>query len=389
MIAPLFDTVLVANRGEIAVRVICTLRRLGIRSVAVYSDADDDARHVREADLAVRLGPAPARESYLDIDAVVRAAVDTGAQAVHPGYGFLSENADFARALEAAGVVFVGPSVASLDAMADKIRAKETVSARGVPVVPGIADPTLTDEQILAEAERVGFPLLIKPSAGGGGKGMVAVHAADELPAALASARRTARSAFGDDTLLLERLITAPRHIEVQVFADTHGHTVHLGERECSLQRRHQKVIEEAPAPLLTGLAHGAELRERLGKAAVDAAESVGYVGAGTVEFLVSDENPDEFFFIEMNTRLQVEHPVSEEVVRVRGEDLDFVELQLRIAAGQALGFAQQDVTLEGAAVEARVYAEDPANGFLPDAGPVLLWEPPQGEGVRVDTLLF
>ena len=349
---PLFDTVLVANRGEIAVRVIRTLRRLGIRSVAVYSDADADARHVREADTAVRLGPAPARESYLDIDAVVDAARRTGAQAVHPGYGFLSENADFARALEAAGIVFVGPPVGSLDAMADKIRAKETVAAYDVPVVPGIQDPTLTDEQITTEAEHVGFPLLIKPSAGGGGKGMVAVRAAEELPGALASARRTARSAFGDDTLLLERLITAPRHIEVQVFADAHGATVHLGERECSLQRRHQKVIEEAPAPLLTGLAHGAELRERLGRAAVDAAVSVGYRGAGTVEFLVSDENPDEFFFMEMNTRLQVEHPVSEEVVRVRGRRLDFVELQLRIAAGEPLGFAQADVSLDGAQPE-------------------------------------
>ena len=386
---PLFDTVLVANRGEIAVRVIRTLRRLGIRSVAVHSDADADARHVREADTAVRLGPAPARESYLDIDAVVDAARRTGAQAVHPGYGFLSENADFARALEAAGIVFVGPPVGSLDAMADKIRAKETVAAYDVPVVPGIQDPTLTDAQITAEAEHVGFPLLIKPSAGGGGKGMVAVRAAEELPGALASARRTARSAFGDDTLLLERLITAPRHVEVQVFADAHGATVHLGERECSLQRRHQKVIEEAPAPLLTGLAHGAELRERLGRAAVDAAVSVGYRGAGTVEFLVSDENPDEFFFMEMNTRLQVEHPVSEEVVRVRGQRLDFVELQLRIAAGEPLGFAQEDVTLDGAAVEARVYAEDPANGFLPSTGPVLRWREPAGEGVRVDTLLL
>ncbi|MCV7578287.1 acetyl/propionyl-CoA carboxylase subunit alpha [Micrococcus luteus] len=386
---PLFDTVLVANRGEIAVRVIRTLRRLGIRSVAVHSDADADARHVREADTAVRLGPAPARESYLDIGAVVDAARRTGAQAVHPGYGFLSENADFARALEAAGIVFVGPPVGSLDAMADKIRAKETVAAYDVPVVPGIQDPTLTDAQITAEAERVGFPLLIKPSAGGGGKGMVAVRAAEELPGALASARRTARSAFGDDTLLLERLITAPRHVEVQVFADAHGATVHLGERECSLQRRHQKVIEEAPAPLLTGLAHGAELRERLGRAAVDAAVSVGYRGAGTVEFLVSDENPDEFFFMEMNTRLQVEHPVSEEVVRVRGQRLDFVELQLRIAAGEPLGFAQEDVSLDGAAVEARVYAEDPANGFLPSTGPVLRWREPAGEGVRVDTLLL
>ena len=390
MTAPLFDTVLVANRGEIAVRVIRTLRRLGIRSAAVYSDADAGARHVREADVAVRLGPAPARESYLDIDAVVRAAVDCGARAVHPGYGFLSENADFARALEAAGIVFVGPPVASLDAMADKIRAKETVAAHRVPVVPGIQDPSLSDEQIAAEAERVGYPLLIKPSAGGGGKGMVAVHAAAELAAGLASARRTARSAFGDDTLLLERLITAPRHIEVQVFADAHGTTVHLGERECSLQRRHQKVVEEAPAPLLTAQPDGgAALRARLGAAAVDAARSVGYRGAGTVEFLVSDERPDEFFFMEMNTRLQVEHPVSEEVVRVHGEPVDFVELQLRVAAGEPLGFTQEAVTLEGAAVEARVYAEDPANGFLPATGQVLRWREPAGEGVRVDTLLL
>ncbi|WIK82475.1 biotin carboxylase N-terminal domain-containing protein [Micrococcus lylae] len=384
----LFDTVLVANRGEIAVRVITTLQRLGIRAVAVYSDADADAAHVRLADEAVRLGPAPARESYLDIDAVVAACRATGAQAVHPGYGFLSENADFARALDAAGVVFIGPPVSSLDAMADKIRAKETVSAYGVPVVPGIADPTLTDEQIIARVDEVGFPLLIKPSAGGGGKGMFAVHSKHELPGALASARRTASNAFGDDTLLLERLITSPRHIEVQVFADSLGTTVHLAERECSLQRRHQKVIEEAPAPLLTAHADGEALRARLGDAAVQAATSVGYVGAGTVEFLVSDDNPDEFFFMEMNTRLQVEHPVSEEVVRVRGEQQDFVELQVRVAAGEPLGFVQEDVTVEGAAVEARVYAEDPANGFLPSTGQVLTFVAPQGEGVRVDSLM-
>ena len=376
---PLFDTVLVANRGEIAVRVIRTLRRLGIRSVAVHSDADADARHVREADTAVRLGPAPARESYLDIDAVVDAARRTGAQAVHPGYGFLSENADFARALDAAGIVFVGPPVASLDAMADKIRAKETVAAYDVPVVPGIQDPTLTDEQITAEAERVGFPLLIKPSAGGGGKGMVAVRAAEELPGALASARRTARSAFGDDTLLLERLITAPRHIEVQVFADAHGATVHLGERECSLQRRHQKVIEEAPAPLLTGLAHGAELRERLGRAAVDAAVSVGYRGAGTVEFLVSDENPDEFFFMEMNTRLQVEHPVSEEITGI-----DLVREQFRLARGEALGYT--DPQPRGHSIEFRLNGEDPGRNFLPAPGRLTTFRMPSGPGVRVDS---
>ena len=265
-------TVLIANRGEIAVRIARVARDLGIKSIAIYSEADAGALHTQVADEAYALPGNTAADTYMNVPALLDIAVRAGADAIHPGYGFLSENADFARALDAAGIVFVGPPVASLDAMADKIRAKETVAAYDVPVVPGIQDPTLTDAQITAEAEHVGFPLLIKPSAGGGGKGMVAVRAAEELPGALASARRTARSAFGDDTLLLERLITAPRHIEVQVFADAHGATVHLGERECSLQRRHQKVIEEAPAPLLTGLAHGAELRERLGRAAVDAA---------------------------------------------------------------------------------------------------------------------
>ncbi|MFJ2517898.1 biotin carboxylase N-terminal domain-containing protein [Cellulosimicrobium cellulans] len=360
-----FRTVLVANRGEIACRVIGTLRRLGVRSVAVFSDADGGARHVREADVAVRLGPAPAAQSYLDVDAVVAAAVATGADAVHPGYGFLSENPALARACERAGIAFVGPGVDALEAMADKLAAKSIVGARGVPVVPGAGEAGMSDDDLVAVAGAVGFPLLVKPSAGGGGKGMVVVRAADDLPGALASARRVAASSFGDDTLLLERLVEAPRHIEVQVLADTHGTVVHLGERECSLQRRHQKVVEEAPSPLLT-----AEQRARMGEAACEVARSVGYVGAGTVEFLVPAGSPDEFFFIEMNTRLQVEHPVTEMVT-----GLDLVELQLRVASGAPLGIAQDDVVLRGHAVEARLYAESPERGFLPATGSVLVYD--------------
>ncbi len=366
----MFQTVLVANRGEIAVRVIRTLRELGIRSVAVYSDADAAARHVTEADDAVRIGPAPARESYLNIDAVVAAAVATGAQAVHPGYGFLSENAEFAAALAEAGIVFIGPPVSAIATMGDKIAAKATVSAFGVPVVPGIARPGLSDAELIEAAAEIGYPVLVKPSAGGGGKGMRLVEDPAELPAALAGARREAGAAFGDDTLFLERFVLRPRHIEVQVLADTHGNVIHLGERECSLQRRHQKVIEEAPSPLLD-----APTRARIGAAACDTARSVDYVGAGTVEFIVSADAPDEFFFMEMNTRLQVEHPVTELVT-----GLDLVAWQLRIAAGAALSIAQDDVTTTGHAIEARVYAEDPANGFLPTGGPVLaLGEPAPG----------
>jgi acetyl-CoA/propionyl-CoA carboxylase biotin carboxyl carrier protein len=383
-----FDTVLVANRGEIACRVIRTLRRLGINSVAVYSEADADARHVKEADIAVCIGAAAAADSYLKIDAVVEACHRTGAQAVHPGYGFLSENVDFARALQEAGIAFIGPDVDSINVMGDKIRSKNHVVAHGVPVVPGIAEPGLSNEQLVAAAKDVGFPLLIKPSAGGGGKGMHAVERVEDLPAALETARRVAKSSFGDDTLFLERLVRSPRHIEVQILADRHGNTIHLGERECSLQRRHQKVIEEAPAPLLQGLANGTDIRARIGAAAVDAARSVNYVGAGTVEFLVSDEAPDEFFFMEMNTRLQVEHPVTEEVVRVNGERLDLVEWQVRIAAGEVLTVAQADVALEGHAIEARVYAEDPSHGFLPSIGRLVRIDEPSGPGIRVDSSL-
>ncbi|WP_251152046.1 biotin carboxylase N-terminal domain-containing protein [Cellulosimicrobium sp. Marseille-Q4280] len=360
-----FGTVLVANRGEIACRVIGTLRRLGVRSVAVFSDADAGARHVREADVAVRLGPAPAARSYLDVEAVLAAAVATGADAIHPGYGFLSENPALATACGRAGIAFVGPGVDALETMADKLAAKSVVAARGVPVVPGAGEPGMPDDALLAAAPGVGFPLLVKPSAGGGGKGMVVVRSAADLPGALASARRVATSSFGDDTLLLERLVEAPRHVEVQVLADTHGNVIHLGERECSLQRRHQKVVEEAPSPLLS-----AAERARMGEAACEVARSVGYVGAGTVEFLVPAASPDEFFFIEMNTRLQVEHPVTEMVT-----GLDLVELQLRVAAGEPLPLAQDDVVLRGHAVEARVYAESPARGFLPATGTVLAYD--------------
>src|SRR5246127_486338 len=372
-----FDTVLVANRGEIAVRVIRTLKAMGIRSVAVYSDADANALHVAEADLAVAIGPAPARDSYLNIPAVVDAAVRTRAQAVHPGYGFLSENADFAAALQSGGVTFIGPPVGAIQTMGDKIAAKGTVSAFGVPVVPGIARPGLSDEELIAAAEEIGYPVLVKPSAGGGGKGMRMVEQSADLPAALVSARRESAAAFGDDTLFLERFVLRPRHIEVQVLADTYGNVVHLGEGECSLQRRHQKVIEEAPSPLLD-----AATRARIGAAACDTARSVDYTGAGTVEFIVSAERPNEFFFMEMNTRLQVEHPVTE---MVTGWDL--VEWQVRIAAGEKLPVGQHDITLEGHAIEARVYAEDASRGFLPTGGPVLqVVEPVEIPGVRVDS---
>jgi len=378
MTMPIFDTVLVANRGEIACRVIRTLRELGIRSVAVYSDADRGALHVSEADVAVRIGPASPRVSYLNIAAIVDAAKQSGAEAVHPGYGFLSENSDLATACAEAGIVFVGPGVDALALMGDKIRAKEHVSSAGVPVIQGISSPGLNDAELHAAAVSMGFPILIKPSAGGGGKGMEPVFEESGLEDGLATARRVASSAFGDDTLLLERLITSPRHIEIQLLADSHGNVIHLGERECSLQRRHQKVIEESPSPLLSP-----ETRARIGEAACTVARSVNYVGAGTVEFLVSDDAPDEFFFMEMNTRLQVEHPVTELVTGV-----DLVAWQLRVAAGETLTISQDDIRLTGHAIEARVYAEDPEQGFLPSTGTVISLREAQGEGIRVDSSL-
>ncbi|SDH99247.1 acetyl/propionyl/methylcrotonyl-CoA carboxylase subunit alpha [Agrococcus jejuensis] len=365
--------VLIANRGEIAVRIVRTLDRLGIASVAVYSDADAGAPHVRAAGESVRLGPADARQSYLAIDRVIAAARETGADAIHPGYGFLAESAAFARACADAGIVFIGPTPEAIDTMGDKIRARAAVEARGVATVPGIAEPGLDDAALVAGAERVGYPVLVKPSAGGGGKGMHRVDDPADLPAALAQARREAAAAFGDDTLFVERFVANPRHVEVQVLADEHGHVIHLGERECSLQRRHQKVIEEAPSPLLTP-----EQRAAIGEAACETARSVGYVGAGTVEFIVSGDRPDEPFFMEMNTRLQVEHPVTEAVTGI-----DLVEQQLRVAAGEPLAIRQEHVRLDGHAIEARVYAEDPAAGFLPTGGEVLVLQWPVA--TRVD----
>ncbi|MCX4860041.1 acetyl/propionyl/methylcrotonyl-CoA carboxylase subunit alpha [Streptomyces canus] len=367
----MFDTVLVANRGEIAVRVIRTLRAMGVRSVAVFSDADADARHVREADTAVRLGPAPASESYLSVERLLEAAARTGAQAVHPGYGFLAENASFARACADAGLVFIGPTADSIALMGDKIRAKETVEAAGVPVVPGGRDPDL------AEAARaLGAPVLLKPSAGGGGKGMRLVRDLTALEEEIAAARREARASFGDDTLLVERWVDRPRHIEIQVLADGHGNVIHLGERECSLQRRHQKIIEEAPSVLLDE-----GTRASMGKAAVEAARSCGYRGAGTVEFIVPGDDPSSYYFMEMNTRLQVEHPVTELIT-----GLDLVEWQLRVAAGERLPCGQDGITLTGHAIEARICAEVPSKGFLPSGGTVLRLHEPQGDGVRTDS---
>ncbi|MFF9867934.1 acetyl-CoA carboxylase biotin carboxylase subunit [Streptomyces sp. NPDC013953] len=372
----MFDTVLVANRGEIAVRVIRTLRALGIRSVAVFSDADADARHVREADTAVRIGPPAAAESYLRVDRLLEAARRTGAQAVHPGYGFLAENAAFARACTDAGLVFIGPPAEAIALMGDKIRAKETVRAAGVPVVPGSSGSGLTDDELAAAAREIGMPVLLKPSAGGGGKGMRLTRVESALLDEIAAARREARASFGDDTLLVERWIDRPRHIEIQVLADGHGNVVHLGERECSLQRRHQKIIEEAPSVLLDEATRAA-----MGEAAVQAARSCGYRGAGTVEFIVPGGDPSSYYFMEMNTRLQVEHPVTELVTGI-----DLVEWQLRVAAGEPLGFAQDDIRLTGHSVEARICAEDPSRGFLPSGGTVLALDEPQGEGVRTDS---
>ncbi|MGW3078434.1 MULTISPECIES: ATP-binding protein [unclassified Kitasatospora] len=394
----MFDTVLVANRGEIALRVIRTLRRLGVRSVAVFSDADADAPHVREADVAVRLGPADrsdssATETYLRTDQILAAARRTGAQAVHPGYGFLAENPGFARACADAGLVFIGPPPGAVELMGDKINAKEAVRAAGVPVVPGSQATAPTDEELVAAADEIGYPVLLKPSAGGGGKGMRLVRDSADLPTEIAAARRVARTAFGDDTLLLERWVDRPRHIEVQVLADAHGTTVHLGERECSLQRRHQKLIEEAPSVLLN-----AETRAAMGAAAVRAAESCGYTGAGTVEFIVPGIDPDapasaaegvrDFFFMEMNTRLQVEHPVTELAVAVGADAdrLDLVEWQVRVAAGEALSFTQSDISFLGHAIEARICAEDPERDFLPTGGRILALDEPRGEGIRVDS---
>lgn len=372
-----FSKVLVANRGEIAVRVIRACREAGLATVAVHSEADARALHARLADVSTPIGPAAARQSYLSIDNILDAARRTGADAIHPGYGFLSENADFAAAVRDAGLVFIGPSPEAIRAMGDKAAARAAMQAAGVPVVPGYQGSdgrAPSDAELTAAAPSIGYPLLVKASAGGGGRGMRVVEQPGELPAALAAARREALHAFGSDTLLLERYVPKAHHIEFQIFGDGHGAVVHLLERECSAQRRHQKVVEESPSPLLDD-----ELRERMGAAAVSAARAAGYSNAGTVEFIV-DPATREFFFLEMNTRLQVEHPVTESVT-----GLDLVRLQLRVAAGEPLPFAQRDVRGRGHAIECRLYAEDPASGFMPSAGPLLRFRPPSGPGIRVD----
>jgi acetyl-CoA carboxylase biotin carboxylase subunit len=368
---------LIANRGEIAVRIVRACREMGIESVAVYSDADAGAPHVRAADRAVHLGAAPARESYLDVAKVIAAARASGADAVHPGYGFLSERAHFARACEEAGLVFVGPPATALEQMGSKIGARRLMVAAGVPVVPGESPADQGDAALEAAIGRVGFPALVKPSAGGGGIGMKTVRAAADVPAALAAARREAKASFGDETLYVERLIERPRHVEIQVFADAHGHVVSVFERECSAQRRHQKTVEESPCAALSPT-----VRQAMGRAAVAAATAVGYRNAGTCEFLLEGRGDTAtFYFLEMNTRLQVEHPVTECVVGV-----DLVQAQIRVAGGEALPFTQESLSQRGHAIECRVYAEDPAQGFIPQAGPILLYREPQGPGIRVDS---
>jgi acetyl-CoA carboxylase, biotin carboxylase subunit len=375
----MFNKVLVANRGEIAVRIIRGLQEMGIRSVAVYSDVDRAALHVRVADEAEHIGPAPSSESYLRIDRIIDAAVRHGVEAIHPGYGFLSENADFAEACERAGIVFIGPPASAIRAMGSKTSARRAAIAIGAPVVPGTEDPVSDPEEARHVARRIGYPVLLKAAAGGGGKGMRLVHSEDALEAALRDASSEAERAFSDSAVYIEKFVERPRHIEIQVLGDKHGHMIHLGERECSIQRRHQKVIEECPSPLIA--AHP-EMREAMGQAALNIARTVGYYNAGTMEFLVdSDRN---FYFLEMNTRLQVEHPVTE---LVTGYDL--VHLQLRIAAGERLTIRQEDVSWRGSAVECRIYAEDPNNNFLPSPGKMQHVERPSGPGIRLDTGIY
>ncbi|NUO95791.1 MAG: acetyl-CoA carboxylase biotin carboxylase subunit [Gemmatimonadaceae bacterium] len=369
----MFTKVLVANRGEIALRVIRACRELGVRTVAVYSDADARAPHVREADEAVLLGPAPSSESYLKGDAIIAAAKATGAEAIHPGYGFLSEREWFARAVRDAGLVWIGPPAEAIAAMGSKTAARELAIRAGTPVVPGTTTALRSAEEAAEVADRFGYPVLLKAAAGGGGKGMRVVHRREELAGALASAQREARNAFGDDAVYVEKFIVGPRHVEIQVLGDAYGTMLHLGERECSVQRRHQKMIEEAPS-----VAVSPELRARMGTAAVAAAKAAGYVNAGTCEFLL--DAAGDFYFLEMNTRIQVEHPVTELVTGV-----DLVQWQLRIAAGERLPFTQAELTPRGWAIECRITSEDPANGFLPSTGRVQFLHVPSGPGVRWD----
>jgi geranyl-CoA carboxylase alpha subunit len=368
-----FANILIANRGEIACRIIRSAKAMGYRTVAVFSDADAEAPHVRRADTAVRIGPPPAAESYLNINALLTAAKIAHADAVHPGYGFLSENAAFAQACAEGGLVFIGPPPAAIEAMGNKACAKARMEAAGIACVPGYQGSDQSDDNLLLEGQRLGFPLMVKSAAGGGGRGMRLVSAVDDLPSALDQARSEAESTFGSGELILERAVGDARHVEVQIFADRHGNVIHLGERDCSLQRRHQKVIEETPSPAVS-----AELRARMGAAAIAAARAVGYVGAGTVEFLL--DRGGQFYFLEMNTRLQVEHPVTEAVT-----ELDLVEWQLRVAAGEKLPLEQHEVSFNGHAIEARLYAEDPYKNFLPQSGRLVDWRPAAGAGIRVD----
>ncbi len=369
----MFSKILIANRGEIACRIIRTARRMGIATVAVYSDADEGAAHVRAADEAIRIGPPPSAESYLRIDRIIEACRTSGAEAVHPGYGFLSENPAFALALEEAGIVFVGPRPDAIAAMGDKIESKKLARAAGVSTVPGYLDIVPNAEAAVGIARDIGYPVMIKASAGGGGKGMRIAANDDEVRDGFRGAASEAKSSFADDRIFIEKYIQEPRHIEIQVLGDAHGNILYLGERECSIQRRHQKVIEEAPSPFLD-----ATTREAMGRQAVALAQAVDYRSAGTVEFIVDRQR--NFYFLEMNTRLQVEHPVTELVT-----GLDLVELMLRIAAGERLPFTQEDVRLDGWAIEARIYAEDPTRGFLPSTGRLVRYLPPSGDGVRID----
>jgi acetyl-CoA carboxylase biotin carboxylase subunit len=374
----MFKKVLVANRGEIAVRILRACRELGIESVAVYSEADRNALHVRYADEAYLLGPSPSRESYLRADKIIDIARKCGADAIHPGYGFLAERESFAEACANANITFIGPKPSAIAAMGDKMKARDTVAAAGVPVVPGTEGTgSLNDEELLNASAKMGFPLLIKASAGGGGKGMREVTSLDEMPASLASARREAEAAFGDGNVYLEKLLEGARHIEIQILADQYGNVIHLGERDCSLQRRHQKLIEESPSPFMDE-----ELRQKIGAVAVKAAQSVEYINAGTIEFLVDKDK--SFYFLEMNTRLQVEHPVTEVVTGI-----DIVAEQIRIARGRQLTYKQEDIVLRGHAIESRINAEDPYNNFLPSTGRITHSLLPTGPGVRVDTGIY
>ena len=370
----MFNKILIANRGEIAVRIIRTCNRLGIGTVAVYSDADSRSLHRQLADEAVHIGPSPSQQSYLVIDKIIEAARATGAEAVHPGYGFLSENAEFARAVEAAGMVFIGPPVEAVNIMGDKITSKELAKNAGVPVIPGHIEAIKDEAEALKIAEEVGYPILLKPAAGGGGKGMRIVRKAEDMKAALAASRQETQKAFNDTRVFVERYIEQPRHIEIQVLADSHGNVIHLGERECSIQRRYQKVVEESPSPAVS-----TELRQRMGQAACDLARTANYVNAGTVEFVMDAQQ--NFYFLEMNTRLQVEHPVTEMVT-----GLDLVEWQLRIASGEPLPFDQRAIRFNGWAIEARICAEEPTRGFIPSTGMITRYFAPRGTGVRVDS---